>query len=106
VPAGAAVSCLSKVEQQDKGGDRRSPGAPPPGGRKAVADDAGLTEHQRKTMLRVASVPKAEALASYARQAEDDTLRKLADRIQARAVRRGGQIQKTFKNEQECSREW
>jgi hypothetical protein len=39
---------------------------------------------------------KAEALASYARQAEDDTLRKLADRIQARAVRRAGQLLKTF----------
>jgi hypothetical protein len=31
---------------------------------------------------------KAEALASYARQAKDDELRKMADRIQARAVRR------------------
>jgi hypothetical protein len=39
---------------------------------------------------------KAKALASYARQAEDDTLRKLADRIQARAVRRAGQLLKTF----------
>jgi hypothetical protein len=35
-------------------------------------------------------------LASYARQAEDDTLRKLADRIQARAVGRAGQLLKTF----------
>lgn len=35
---------------------------------------------------------KAEALASYARQAQDDALRKLADRIQARAVRRCGEI--------------
>lgn len=42
---------------------------------------------------------KAEALASYARQADDDTLRKLADRIQARAVRRCGELLKTFNNE-------
>lgn len=33
---------------------------------------------------------KAEALASYAKQAEDDGLRKMADRIQARAIRRCG----------------
>jgi hypothetical protein len=35
---------------------------------------------------------KAEALASYAKQAEDDGLRKMADRIQARAVRRCGEL--------------
>ena len=35
---------------------------------------------------------KAEALASYARQSHDDTLRQLADRIQARAIRRAGQL--------------
>lgn len=39
---------------------------------------------------------KAQALASYAKQADDDTLRKLADRIQARAVRRCGELLKTF----------
>jgi AbiEi antitoxin C-terminal domain len=39
---------------------------------------------------------KAEALASYARQADDDSLRKLADRIQARAVRRCGELLKQF----------
>lgn len=39
---------------------------------------------------------KAEALASYAKQADDDSLRKLADRIQARAVRRCGELLKTF----------
>src|SRR5262249_44021456 len=43
---------------------------------------------------------KAEALASYARQAEDDTLRKLADRIQARAVRRCGELLKQFDGRQ------
>jgi hypothetical protein len=37
---------------------------------------------------------KAEALASYARQANDDTLRKHADRIQARAIRRQGELLK------------
>lgn len=33
---------------------------------------------------------KAEALASYAKQAQDHELRKMADRIQARAIRRCG----------------
>lgn len=37
---------------------------------------------------------KAEALASYAKQADDDSLRKMADRIQARAVRRAGELLK------------
>ena len=39
---------------------------------------------------------KAEALASYAKMADDDTLRELADRIQARAVRRMGELLKQF----------
>jgi hypothetical protein len=42
---------------------------------------------------------KAEALASYAKMADDDTLRKLADRIQARAVSRMGELLKEFNNE-------
>ena len=37
---------------------------------------------------------KAEALASYAKQAEDDQLRKMADRIQARAIRRCNELLK------------
>lgn len=37
---------------------------------------------------------KAEALASYARQSKDETLRKMADRIQARAIRRCGELLK------------
>lgn len=37
---------------------------------------------------------KAEAMASYARQAKDETLRKMADRIQARAIRRCGELLK------------
>lgn len=39
---------------------------------------------------------KAEALASYAKQADDDSLRRLADRIQARAVRRCGELLKQY----------
>jgi hypothetical protein len=39
---------------------------------------------------------KAEALASYAKMADDDTLRALADRIQARAIRRMGELLKEF----------
>lgn len=35
---------------------------------------------------------KAEALASYAKQAEDNALRQMADRIQARAIRRCGEL--------------
>ncbi len=37
---------------------------------------------------------KAEALASYAKQAKDDGLRILADRIQARAINRCGELLK------------
>jgi hypothetical protein len=37
---------------------------------------------------------KAQALASYARQAKDETLRRLAERIQARASRRCGELLK------------
>jgi hypothetical protein len=37
---------------------------------------------------------KAEALASYAKQAGDESLRKMADRIQARAIRRCGELLK------------
>lgn len=37
---------------------------------------------------------KAEAMASYAKQSKDDSLRKLADRIQARAIRRCGELLK------------
>lgn len=39
---------------------------------------------------------KAEALSSYAKQAKDDSMRKLADRIQARAIRRAGELLKEF----------
>ena len=43
---------------------------------------------------------KAEALASYARQSKDDTLRKMAERIQARAIRRCGELLKLIGNEE------
>src|SRR2546425_925580 len=39
---------------------------------------------------------KARALASYARQAKDETLQKHATRIQARAIRRCGELLKEF----------
>lgn len=39
---------------------------------------------------------KSAALASYARQAKDDTLHTLATRIAARAIRRCGELLKTF----------
>jgi hypothetical protein len=42
---------------------------------------------------------KAEALASYAKQAEDSTMRQFADRIQARAIRRCGELLKTFQSD-------
>jgi len=40
---------------------------------------------------------KAQALASYARQSDDQSLRKMADRIQARAIRRCGELLKQFR---------
>jgi hypothetical protein len=43
---------------------------------------------------------RAEALASYAKQADDDTLRKHAERIQARAVRRVGELLKLIEPSQ------
>lgn len=42
---------------------------------------------------------KAEALASYARQSEDDTLFRHAMRIRGRAIRRCGELLKTFQNQ-------
>lgn len=39
---------------------------------------------------------KAQALASYARQSEDQALEKLAFRIRARAIRRAGELLKTY----------
>jgi hypothetical protein len=42
---------------------------------------------------------KAEAIASYARQAEDETLLKAATRIKGRAIRRCGELLKEIKGE-------
>jgi len=60
-------------------------------------------EHAKQALANCASIDecqewanKAHALASYARMADDDSLRKLADRIQARAVRRCGELLKQF----------
>lgn len=47
---------------------------------------------------------KAHALASYARQAKDETLRRLAERIQARATRRCGELLKQVPSAARVSR--
>ena len=39
---------------------------------------------------------ETKALPSYARQAKDEEMRKMADRIQARAIRRCGELLKTY----------
>jgi hypothetical protein len=56
-------------------------------------------EHAKVALAKCAKVDeckswadKAEALASYAKQANDNTLRRLADRIQGRAIRREGEL--------------
>ena len=56
-------------------------------------------QYAQKAMAKCAQIDeckswadKAAALASYARQAKDNTLRVLAERIQARAVRRCGEL--------------
>jgi hypothetical protein len=46
---------------------------------------------------------KAEALASYAKQANDTALRKMADRIQARAIRRCGELLQQIKSESKAN---
>lgn len=57
--------------------------------RTALSNCASIDECQ-------AWADKAEALASYAKQSNDNSLRLLADRIQARAVRRCGELLKQF----------
>lgn len=57
--------------------------------RKALAECSRIDECQDWA-------DKAAALASYAKQADDDSLHKMALRIQARAVRRAGQLLKEF----------
>jgi hypothetical protein len=46
---------------------------------------------------------KAEALASYARQAGDEELRKMADRIQARAIKRYGDLLKEIESQSKAN---
>src|SRR5579859_1412886 len=49
-------------------------------------------------------VDKAAAMASYARQAKDDSLRVMAVRIQARAERRCGELLKQIPRADEATR--
>jgi hypothetical protein len=62
-----------------RGGDRRSTGGCPPVGRTQAATEAGLSEHQRKTALRVANVPKDEFEEAVERP-EPATITELAER--------------------------
>jgi hypothetical protein len=62
-----------------------------------------LYEEARAALSRCASIDecqewanKAEAIASYAKQARDSSLRDYADRIKARAVRRSGELLTEF----------
>ena len=72
----------------------------------AKADLPGVYQSAKAALANCAKIDecqrwanKAEALASYARQADDDTLRKMADRIQARAVRRCGELLKQYNSQ-------
>jgi hypothetical protein len=66
------------------------------------ADDARLPATYESAVLALSEcsridecqqwADRAEALASYARQSKDDRLRAMADRIQARAIRRCGEL--------------
>lgn len=69
---------LREIESQ-RGGDRRSMGACPPIGRVRAADEAGLSEHQRKTALRVANVSSDE-FEGAVESANPPTVTKLAER--------------------------
>ena len=86
--------------------DRRSPSSLP-----AIPPDISVSDAQLPAAYEAAKqalaecesldeckdwADKAQALASYARQAGDDTLEKQARRIRARAIRRAGQLLKTF----------
>jgi len=55
------------------------------GAKTALAECARIDECQEWA-------DKAEALASYAKQSQDNELRRMADRIQARAIRRCGEL--------------
>ena len=80
----------------------------PPGAALVPTHDARLPEayaSAKKALAECSEIDeckdwsdKAQALASYARQADDDTLHKLAIRIQVRAMRRMGELVKTFQS--------
>ncbi|HMH29047.1 MAG TPA: hypothetical protein VK580_10705 [Steroidobacteraceae bacterium] len=79
---------LLKQIEPAQGGDRGNSatgGRPPVGSRKAAADQAGLSEHQRKTALRVAAIPEVE----FNRQVESarpPTVTRLADQGRTQRV--------------------
>jgi hypothetical protein len=81
------IGLLLKQIEPQRGGDRGGPmGGHPPVGetRTKAAEAAGLSEHQRKTALRVANVPEPQ----FTRQAESastPTVTRLAE--QGRAIR-------------------
>ena len=89
---------LRQVEPA-QGGDRGNAatgGRPPIGSRKAAADHAGLSEHQRKTALRVAAVPEVE----FNRQVESErppTVTRLADQGRTQRALVADPTAETFK---------
>ncbi len=78
----------------------------PPGAALVPTHDARLPETYESAKQALAEcsrideckdwADKSQALASYARQANDDALHKMAIRIQVRAMRRMGELVKTF----------
>jgi hypothetical protein len=72
---------LLKQVEPAQGGDRGNSatgGRPPVGSRKAAAESAGLSEHQRKTALRVATIPAEDF--DYAVESQDPpTITELAE---------------------------
>jgi len=80
---------------------RRHSGLPNP----ATADLPATYEHACSALAKCERLDeckdwadKAAALASYARQADDPTLERLAVRIKARAIRRCGKLLETFQS--------
>jgi hypothetical protein len=81
----------------------------------AVRDQQGAAadryEHAKTALAECSNIDeckdwadKAEALASYAKQSKDTELRKMCDRIQARAIRRCGELLKAFDRPEHCGR--
>lgn len=86
---------LKQIEPQ-QGGDRRSTGGSPPVGRKAAAAAAGLSEHQRKTALRVANVP-AEDFEQQVEGSAPPTVTQLAEQGKRPLVDLGSTAPADFK---------